>query len=66
MGDSKAVISKQTQQALFELHVDAFLEGIVEALPDPKDWGLSLDEGRKIRNAVVLETLSRTDWTKVG
>lgn len=39
----------KAQAALYELHIEAFLEGIAEEAPQPAEFGLSEKEGLEIR-----------------
>ena len=37
--------SKQTQEALFSLQVDAFIQGVADTLPDPAEYGVEDKDG---------------------
>jgi len=44
-----------TAVALFELQVEAFLEGVSECVPDAEAFGLSDEEAREARDGLVRE-----------
>jgi len=56
------MINKATQEALFGLHVDCFLEGLMEEPPAPADFGLTEEEAKPVRDQVVRGAMERTDW----
>jgi hypothetical protein len=49
------VVARETAEALFGLHVDAFLAGVSECVPEAADFGLSEDEAAEIRDDLVRE-----------
>lgn len=53
------MINRKTQEALFALHVDCFLEGLMEMAPEPKDFGLTEEEAAPVRDEIVRGSLER-------
>jgi len=51
-------MEKQTAVALFELQVDAFIEGVSECVPDHEAFGLSEDEGYEAVRRVGVQALT--------
>ncbi len=49
-------MEKMTATALFELQVDAFIQGVSECVPEAEAFGLTDDEACEARDGVVRET----------
>jgi len=41
-----------TSEALYELHIDAFLEGVAEDPPKVEEFGLTKEQGHECRRRV--------------
>lgn len=48
----------QTAQALYGLHVDAFIEGIAEEAPVAEEFGLTEVEAREVRRQLHSEKIA--------
>jgi len=46
--------SHKTREAVFELQVDAFIDGISDHEPDPLEYGLSEEQGQEIIGESLL------------
>jgi len=51
-------MDKSTQEALFGLHVDAFLEGLSDDAPKGEDFGLTEEEANRVRDEIVFGVLA--------
>jgi len=49
-------MEKITAVALFELQVDAFIQGVSECVPEAEAFGLTDDEAQEAKDGVVRET----------
>ncbi len=45
-------------EALFELQVDAFLEGCADLIPDPDEFGLTKERAAELQAKRILESLT--------
>ena len=56
------MMNPKTAEALFALHVDCFMEGLMEAAPNPEEFGLTEEQARPIRDEIVRESMARVNW----
>lgn len=48
----------EARTMLYELSVDAFLEGCSDLIPNPEEFGLTDEKAQEVLNERVLESLS--------
>ena len=59
------VATMKTAQALYALHIDAFLEGLAAEVPQPSSFGLNEQQATEVRRSRYSQRLTEIRARKV-